>query len=216
MQDLTTIGQEIHQPVTARARNTRADGARIVAYWRWSARRHVERFLARTARRHEVGQRPDRALAGRSGAKKHRSVAPDATARDDFPRLGVGQPDGTEIDPPHRSFGLLHQLPKTPAGGLRSLPMQIVSDVRQSGTCRTHEGEEVKTRRVDDKLFAATGPNYGPISGAEVVEAVPLTAGNSTGDERSTVFRVEDVSISISDPDAPVTQNTATLCAGTG
>lgn len=87
--------------------------------------------------------------------------------------LGV---DGKEYTATHHSFGQVAQLAESPAGYLRTLPSPIAADcinyglqykrgdIRDVGVLLRSNGEDV--------LRAATGPNYGRIWNADIVEAL--------------------------------------------
>ncbi len=73
--------------------------------------------------------------------------------------------------------------------------------------------EAVKLYDTTDELLAATGPDYGRIYDAEVVEAVQQIAGNGTGDFRWKVPGVLDWNTMRYNPESPVTLDTTTLYA---
>ena len=102
---------------------------------------------------------------------------------------------------------------KAPAGYLRTLPSQIVAEALTYGIRWSREAEELKLYSSSDDLLAATGPDYGRIYDAEVVEAVMQVAGNGTGDERWKIPGVLDWRTHTYDPLHPITPDTTTLFA---
>ena len=92
--------------------------------------------------------------------------------------------------PTHWSFGQLAQLVGAPAGYLRKLPADIASDCVNYGLLRRGV-DEVGTLRHEgdgpaDELAAATGPNYGRIWNADVIQALR----DRFGDGRTGQFTV--------------------------
>ena len=88
-------------------------------------------------------------------------------------------------DPTHFSFGQVASLAKAPAGYLRSLPAPIVADAMNYGLRFGRDAEEVGVLRTKTsyegedgavvehvELRAATGPRYGRIWNAEIVDSL--------------------------------------------
>jgi hypothetical protein len=79
-----------------------------------------------------------------------------------------------------------------------------------------HRAEQIKTLETDNgrmELRAVTGPDYGRIFDAQLVEAVQRIAGNGTGDTRWKVPGVLDWSTGVYNPRVDITKDTTTLYA---
>jgi hypothetical protein len=179
----------------------------------WASRSPDQRFTSITALHANVA---GRALAAKEAVVNARKIvfnAPVPTVPDDTNVLTVGLPDGTEVGATHWAFNQAASLAKAPAGYLRTLPSQIVSDALTHGMRYNRSGEEVKTYVIGDELRAMTGRDYGRIWDQEVVEAVQIIAGDGTGDMRWKIPGVLDWSTMTYDPEAPVTLDSTTLYA---
>lgn len=140
---------------------------------------------------------------------------------DDPDYLGLSLPDdrGTDgqliVQPNNWAFGQMCSLLSVPAGYLTKLPAKIAGINMQYALMNFRE-EVVKTYvRVNGKveLRAATGPQYGRIFDAEVVEAVRKIAGNGTGDTRWKVPGCLNWTDGTYDPNKPITKQSTTLFA---
>ena len=191
------------------AGETRMDVAK-----QWIARPADQKFLSLGDLRASVERRREHAVESVVDTRKIEFLAPEdvRTVADTHP-LWVGMQDGSEVAPTNWSFGQLAQLAKAPAGYLRTLPSQIASDALTYGMRVNRAGETAKFYQMDGSLMAATGPEYGRIFDAEVVEAVQQVAGNGTGDERWKVPGVLDWRTNTYDPNHPITPDTTTLFA---
>ncbi|MBB4096717.1 hypothetical protein GGR46_000250 [Sphingomonas kyeonggiensis] len=121
----------------------------------------------------------------------------------------------TAIAPTHWSFGQLASLVGAPAAYLRQLPAALAGINLQYGLT-SNRAEQIKTLETDDgrtELRAVTGPDYGRIFDAELVEAVQRIAGNGTGDTRWKVPGVLDWSTGVYNPRVDITKDTTTLYA---
>lgn len=179
----------------------------------WISRPADEKFTSLGALRQAVDARRERAVESVIDTRKIEFLAPEPTVLEDTHRLSIGTPSGEVISPTHWSFGQLAQLAKAPAGYLRTLPSQIAADALTYGMRYSRAADSAKLYAMDKSLMAATGPEYGRIFDAEVVEAVQQVAGNGTGDERWKVPGVLDWRTMTYDPEHPVTADTTTLFA---
>lgn len=179
----------------------------------WASRSPDQRFLSTTELRAAVAARKEAATESVVSARKIEFLAPIPTVADDTNILTVGLPNGVEVGATHWAFNQAASLAKAPAGYLRTLPSQIVSDALTHGMRYNRSGEEVKSYVIGDELCALTGRDYGRIWDEEVVEAVQIIAGNGTGDTRWKIPGVLDWSNMTYDPNAPVTLDSTTLYA---
>jgi len=103
--------------------------------------------------------------------------------------LAVVGPNGTPVVPTHWAFSQLAQRAGAPAGYLRDLPSPIVADCLNWGL-RSREVDEIGVllRRVEVdvesqpqqqvQIHAVTGPNYGRIWNADIVQALTERFGD--------------------------------------
>jgi hypothetical protein len=134
--------------------------------------------------------------------------------REDADKLSLELPNDSVAQPTHWSFGQLCSLVQAPAAYLRKLPAALAGINLQYGL-NNHRGELVKTyTRIDgsSELRAVTGPDYGRITDAEVVQAVMRIAGDGTGD---THWKVPGVLEGLNryNPFVDVTKHNTTLFA---
>ena len=179
----------------------------------WLARSPDERFLSLSDLRDAVAARRDKSVERRLNTRALEFVAPDPVRPEHIHDLSLSLPGGDVVKPSHWSFGQLAGLAKAPAAYLRQLPSQIVADALTYGLRWSREAEDLKLYSSDADLLAATGPDYGRIFDAEVVDAVMQVAGNGTGDERWKIPGVLDWRTRLYDPNHPVTPDTTTLFA---
>ncbi len=179
----------------------------------WISRPADQKFTSLDALRRSVDARRERAVEDCVDIRKVEFLAPEPKVLEDTHRMAVGLPNGETVAPSHWSFGQLAALAKAPAGYLRTLPSQIAADALTYGMRYNRTSDEAKFYSMDKSLMAATGPEYGRIFDAEVVEAVQQVAGNGLGDERWKVPGVLDWRTGRYDPDHPVTTDTTTLFA---
>lgn len=179
----------------------------------WAARPADQRFLNLSDMAAHLRRRADATSSDVVAAKKIEFIAPEVESLADTQRLWVGLPNGEMAGPTHWSFGQLCSLADFSAREMRKLPSQIAAD-GLSYLMRTRRNvDDVKLFSADGELRAATGPKYGWIPDADVVDAVQMIAGNGTGDERWKIPGVLDWSNSTYDPFAPVTKDSTTLYA---
>ena len=119
------------------------------------------------------------------------------------------------LSPTHWSFGQMASLVDAPAGYLRRLPGVLAAINLQHGFAN-HRAEQIKTLQLEDgttELRAVTGPQYGRIFDAELVECVQRIAGNGTGDSRWKIPGQIDWATSYYNPNHPITKESTTLYA---
>jgi len=179
----------------------------------WVSRNADERFLDLNSLRDHCARRKDSAIEGVYANRHLEMVAPEVKEKADTHRFSVGLPGGAEVGPTHWAFGQLCGLAGAPGGYMRTLPSQLVADNLTWGMRHVRDVEQVKAYSFDDMLHAVTGPTYGRIYDADVVEAVQQIAGNGTGDERWKAPGVMDWRDQVYDPDAPITIDSTTFYA---
>jgi hypothetical protein len=95
--------------------------------------------------------------------------------------LRITGPNGHAYTPTHHAFGQLCQLAEAPAGYLRTMPSPIAADCVNYGLQfkRAIEDVGVLLQRNSDNIFrAATGPNYGRVWNADLVQVMRSRFGN--------------------------------------
>lgn len=179
----------------------------------WISRPADQRFLSLGELKDAMVAKRDDSREFRIDARKIEFIAPEPKRLEDTHALTVGLPGGAEIAPNHWSFGQLCSLAQAPSSYLRRLPSQIVADALAYGMRYSRDNDQIKAYASGDSLLAATGPDYGRIFDAEVVEAVQQIAGDGTGDMRWKIPGVLDWQTMLYDPEAPVTTDSTTLYA---
>ncbi|MBP2277017.1 hypothetical protein H4W01_002398 [Sphingomonas sp. PL20] len=178
----------------------------------WFSRPADERYLSLSELARSVRDRADRS---RTRVVESALIHVEAN-RSDPERLALILPGtDTAITPTHWSFGQLASMVGAPAAYLRQLPATLAAINLQYGLT-SNRAEQIKTLETDDgrmELRAVTGPDYGRIFDAELVEAVKRIAGNGTGDTRWKVPGVLDWSTGIYNPRVDITKDTTTLYA---
>ena len=178
----------------------------------WFSRPADERYLSLSDLARSVRDRADRS---RTRVVESALIHVEAN-RNDPERLALILPGtDTVIAPTHWSFGQLAGLVGAPAAYLRQLPAALAGINLQYGLT-SNRAEQIKTLETDDgrmELRAVTGPDYGRIFDAELVEAVQRIAGNGTGDTRWKVPGVLDWSTGAYNPRVDITKDTTTLYA---
>ena len=178
----------------------------------WFSRPADERYLSLSDLARSVRDRADRS---RTRVVESALIHVEAN-RNDPERLALILPGtDTVIAPTHWSFGQLAGLVGAPAAYLRQLPAALAGINLQYGLT-SNRAEQIKTLETDDgrmELRAVTGPDYGRIFDAELVEAVQRIAGNGTGDTRWKVPGVLDWSTGVYNPRVDITKDTTTLYA---
>ncbi|WP_285294360.1 DUF932 domain-containing protein [Aureimonas altamirensis] len=178
----------------------------------WFSRPADERYLSLSELARAVRDRADRS---RTRVVESALIHVEAN-RSDPERLALVLPGtDTAIAPTHWSFGQLAGLVGAPAAYLRQLPAALATINLQYGLT-SNRAEQIKTLETDDgrtELRAVTGPDYGRIFDAELLEAVQRIAGNGTGDTRWKVPGVLDWSTGAYNPRVDITKDTTTLYA---
>ncbi|MCA3256240.1 MAG: DUF932 domain-containing protein [Alphaproteobacteria bacterium] len=178
----------------------------------WFSRPADERYLSLSELARSVRDRADRS---RTRVVESALIHVEAN-RNNPERLALILPGtDTAIAPTHWSFGQLASLVGAPAAYLRQLPATLAAINLQYGLT-SNRAEQIKTLETDDgrtELRAVTGPDYGRIFDAELVEAVQRIAGNGTGDTRWKVPGVLDWSTGVYNPRVDITKDTTTLYA---
>jgi hypothetical protein len=178
----------------------------------WFSRPADERYLSLSELARSVRDRADRS---RTRVVETALIHVEAN-RNNPERLALILPGtDTAIAPTHWSFGQLASLVGAPAAYLRQLPAALAGINLQHGLT-SNRAEQIKTLETDDgctELRAVTGPDYGRIFDAELVEAVQRIAGNGTGDTRWKVPGVLDWSTGVYNPRVDITKDTTTLYA---
>lgn len=152
----------------------------------WASRPHDQRFLSLHELGAKVGYDRDRSDAKVVSSRKI-SFRP---ASDNSTRgIEVVGPSGNAVVPTHWTFGQLAQLGGAPAGYLRKLPAPLAADNLNYGFKFDRDAEDVGLllTRQDGyvELRAATGPRYGRIWNADIVNALVDRFGDGvTGDFR--------------------------------
>lgn len=85
------------------------------------------------------------------------------------------------VNPTHHAFGQVATLAKAPAGYLRGLPAPIAADCLNYGLKFKRDIDDVGLlthHNGNDMLRAATGPNYGRIWNADIVDAMVSRFGD--------------------------------------
>jgi hypothetical protein len=212
IQNIETNGSQATN-VGARKVNVSAGTSRGDLSTEWIARPADQKFLSLDALRASVQKRRDTSSEVTIPTKKIEFNAPEIRTIADTHKLTVGLPNGIERPASNWAFGQIAGLAKFPAAPLRELPSPLVADILSYRMHHARDVEDVKLYHNADALMCATGPDYGRIFDAEVVEAVQQIAGNGTGESRWKVPGVLDWRTHIYDPNAPVTLDTTTLFA---
>lgn len=150
----------------------------------WMSRPADERFLSLL----DMQDHFDNVRAHSRGAVVSSRVV-DFVPQADHKGLVIRGAKGVEYAPTHHAFNQLASLVKAPAAFLRTLPAELTADILnyQYKLARTPEdvGLLLYKNGGDPTLRAATGPRYGRIWNADIVEALVSHFGDGiTGDFR--------------------------------
>lgn len=152
----------------------------------WASRPADERFVSL----HELGAKVGWQRNNSSGTvRSSRQLSVQPASDDPVHGLQLVGDRGNPATMTHWSFGQLASLAGAPAGYLRKLPAPIAADALNYGLRFDRDVEDVGlllTRRDDGlDLRAATGPNYGRVWNADIVNALINRFGDGvTGDFR--------------------------------
>jgi hypothetical protein len=143
------------------------------AHQQWARRPSDERFVsldemaAFTRRQRTISQMG-------TIANRNLSVAP---VEDDPRSIAIMMDDDRVTAPSHWAFGQLCQLVGAPASYMRTLPSDLVSDCLNQSMAQ-RKVEQVGWLSREDQLSAVTGPTYGRIWNADVVDALVRNFGS--------------------------------------
>jgi Domain of unknown function (DUF932) len=214
MNTITKIDPATATPVGAHKVDTSRGSSNMIASRQWISRPADQKFLSLSALLGSVKARRDASAELRIDNKGIEFFSnPEPKTMADTHDMWIGLKGGIEIAPTHWSFGQVCSLAKAPASYLRTIPAQIASDALTYGLRHAREVEQVKLYHTNEELLAATGPDYGRIFDAEVVEAVMQIAGDGTGDTRWKVPGRLDWRTMMYDPEHPISIDTTTLYA---
>ena len=178
----------------------------------WFLRPDDERYLSLSDLHASVQARRDRA---HTRVIESRSIKVEAR-RESPTRLALILPGSDmPVTPTNWSFGQMCSIVGAPASYLRDLPAPLAAINLQHGLIN-HDVEQVKLLQVDNgrtELRAITGPDYGRVWDAQLVEAVMRFAGNGAGDTRWKVPGVLDWRTMQHNPYVDITRDTTTLYA---
>jgi len=143
----------------------------------WASRPNDERFTSLTQLSEHFNDLKDHS---RSAVKANREIELFPTNGNSGLKVGTAQ---GEAVPTHWSFGQLSTLAGAPAGYLRTLPTPLVADLVNYGLHVHRDVENIGvllTRHKNNtvELRAATGPNYGRIWNASVVDGLISIVGD--------------------------------------
>lgn len=197
-----------HTPGTAfKVANLNGGTARHDLSKQWIARPHDQRFLTLDSLFAHTKGRAEAAIETKLPNRSFELVAPEATNKASMQELSIAF-GGKEFGMSHWAFGQLCGLTKSPAGFMRELPSQLVSDTLNYRLA-VRNTEEIKAYSSGKELLAITGPDYGRIYDHDVVKAVQEFVGTSKHEWK--IPGVMDWSTMIYDPKAAVTKDTTTL-----
>lgn len=176
----------------------------------WHARPDDQRFLSLDALYEAVQQRRERSTAAVINTKDL-SFGSDL---DDDNQLWLQHKDGRRLIPNHWSFGQMCSRVGAPATFIRDkLPAPIAHIVLQTCLVRSqheHVGILEADRLTDDaELRAITGPDYGRVYDAEVVDVVRRVTDDGTWKVPG-MINWRNMTY---DPNTPVTKQSTTLYA---
>lgn len=190
--------------------NLGAGTARHELSRQWIARPHDQRFLKLSDLLAHTKNRADISAEFRMPNGKLELNAPEMTDRNSLQELSVDF-SGKSYAMTHWAFNQLCALTKSPAGFLRELPSQLVSDAISYRLNTARKADEIKAYATPDQLLAITGPDYGRIYDHEVVSAVMEFVETSSAGWK--IPGVMDWGTMVYDPHHPVTKDTTTLFA---
>lgn len=199
-----------HPPGTPfKVTNLNGGTARHELSRQWIARPHDKRFLKLSDLLAHTKNRAAKSAEFKMPNRKLELNAPEMTDKNSLQELTVDF-SGKSYAMTHWAFNQLCALTKSPAGYLRELPSQLVSDAL-SYRLNSRNAEEVKAYATPDQLLAITGPDYGRIYDHDVVSAVMEFVETSSAGWK--IPGVMDWGTMIYDPNHPVTKDTTTLFA---
>lgn len=152
----------------------------------WATRTNDERYLDLPSM---FGVMQHNRSRSRSAVVSSRSLTFTPAPADEMRGLTVTGKAGVPFAPTHWAFNQLCQRSGTPAGFLATLPAPMAADVLNYKFRFGREVEDVGLYLKQDEdrreVMAATGPNYGRIHNADIVEMLIDRVGDGvTGDWR--------------------------------
>ena len=157
----------------------------MAASRQWASRPADERFTSLNAMADHFGvlRRQSKEVVVESSLLNAQPAAGDARQG-----LEILSPNGHAFAPTHFAFGQLATRAGAPAGYLRSLPAPIAADCVNYGLKFSRDKEELGLllhKNGESTIRAATGPRYGRIWNADIVDALVTRFGDGvTGDWR--------------------------------
>lgn len=137
----------------------------------WASRPSDERFLSLLDMQgHFHGLR----RVSRQGVVSSRQIDVRPNAEDQMNKLEIVGKAGIPYAPSNWAFGQLASLAGAPAGYLRKLPAPMAADCLNWGLKKERDVADVGLylNAESKELMAATGPNYGRVFNADVVDAL--------------------------------------------
>lgn len=119
-------------------------------------------------------------------AVPYTSNADGSQGEESHKALSIMSKDGHHYAPTNWAFGQLAQLAEAPAGYLRTLPSHVAADCINYGLQHKRDVEDVGLllyRNGNSTLKAATGPKYGRIWNADIVDTLVDRFGDGTTGE---------------------------------
>ena len=142
----------------------------------WSSRPDDERFTSLTAMRSHF-----ETIRNQSAEKVVPSRRLHALPTPDNKGIEIVGPNGHGYSPTHWSFSQVAALSEAPAGYLRTLPSPIAADCINYGLQYKRNIEDVGVllqKNGDSVLRAATGPRYGRVWNADLLDHLVQRFGN--------------------------------------
>lgn len=148
----------------------------------WATRPSDERFVS-------LGEMAGHfaTIRGQSSSKVVPSRRLFAKPMADHQGMEIVGPNGHPFTPTHWSFGQVAGLAEAPAGYLRRMPSDIAADCINYGLQFVRGIEDVGVllqSNGDNVLRAATGPNYGRVWNADIVDTLIRRFGDGEGSWR--------------------------------
>lgn len=145
----------------------------------WASRPADERFASLLDLQAHTNKRREGSTAAAVSTRRMEFLPANG---DDMKGLQIAIKDDVH-DLNHWSFGQAAALAKAPAGYIRQLPAPIAADALNYGMRFLRDIEDVGTLRFEDNgmlpcLTAATGPNYGRVWNASIVDSLVSRFGD--------------------------------------
>ena len=165
----------------------------------WLQRRDGDRYSSMTELRDAL---KERSIGTKSETVRNKDIRlismdrNDIQTKDDMNKLLV-EVNGQTMGMSHWSFGQMASLAKAPAAFLRTLPAELVRDTLDYSLRFNRDVERVMPYHDGTNLRAVTGPAYGRVDDASVVDAIAtvLDSGRWTPAEGHMGLRATDRSL---------------------